>query len=78
MTLADTIPYMTSGDTKERLKAEYWQLKIRIEKLRGIMESWRITETYSMLLEQRIYMEHYLGSLERRAKRDGVNLEEPI
>lgn len=77
MKLEDTIPYMTSDDSNERLKAEYWQTKIRVEKLRDRMASWRVTETYSLLLEQRIYMEHYLEILERRAARDGVNLEEP-
>lgn len=32
--LNETIPFMTSNDYKERFIAEYWQLKIRYEKLR--------------------------------------------
>ena len=33
MELKDTIPQMNSEDYKERFKAEYNQLKIRLEKL---------------------------------------------
>lgn len=33
-TLSDTTELMQSDDYKERLKAEYWQLVIRLEKLR--------------------------------------------
>ena len=32
--LNETIPFMTSNDYKERFIAEYWQLRIRHEKLR--------------------------------------------
>ena len=32
--LNETIPFMTSSDYKERFIAEYWQLKIRYEKLK--------------------------------------------
>ena len=34
MELKDTISLMTSSDYKERFIAEYWQLKIRYEKLK--------------------------------------------
>jgi hypothetical protein len=33
MELKDTITMMTSGDEKERLKAEYWQAKIRYQEV---------------------------------------------
>lgn len=32
--LRETVEYMTSADYKERFKAEYWQTKIRYEKLK--------------------------------------------
>lgn len=32
--LAVTVPLMNSGDYQDRLRAEYWQTKIRYEKLR--------------------------------------------
>lgn len=35
MVLKDTIPQMTSEDYKERFKAEYYQTKIRYEKLKN-------------------------------------------
>lgn len=35
MTLFDTIDNMTSADYKDRFKAEYWQTKIRYEKLKA-------------------------------------------
>ena len=33
LTLADTIPYMNSSDYKDRFIGEYWQTKIRYDKL---------------------------------------------
>ena len=40
MELKDTIEMMTSNDYKERFKAEYYQAKIRYEKLKKF--SWMI------------------------------------
>ena len=37
MELKDTIEMMVSDDYKERLKAEYWQTKIRHDKLRSMI-----------------------------------------
>lgn len=34
--LRETVEYMTSADYKERFKAEYWQTKIRYEKLKAL------------------------------------------
>ena len=36
MELKSTIDYMTSKDYKERFLAEYWQTKIRYEKLKAL------------------------------------------
>ena len=40
MELKDTIGLMQSEDYKERFKAEYWQLRIRFEKLKAMLEKW--------------------------------------
>lgn len=37
MELKDTISMMTSGDYKERFRAEYFQLKIRYDKLKDMV-----------------------------------------
>ena len=82
MNLNDTVKMMNSADYKERFKAEYWQTKIRYEKLH------RMTVKYeagtldfepdcelSLLLEQKKYMGLYLNRLEVRAEIEGINLE---
>ena len=83
MELKDTITLMTSDDYKERFKAEYYQLKIRDEKLTTMLNKYNAGElnftpscSYEMLFEQLVYMEHYLGMLEKRAEIEGINLEE--
>ena len=40
MELKDTIEMMTSEDYKERLKAEYYQVRIRMDKLIDFLEKW--------------------------------------
>lgn len=40
MELKDTIELMQSEDYKERFKAEYYQVKIRLEKLEAMLEKW--------------------------------------
>ena len=40
MTLASTVPYMVSGDHKNRLKAEILQLAIRKHKLEYFLNHW--------------------------------------
>ena len=82
MNLNDTVKMMNSSDYKERLKAEYWQTKIRYEKLH------RMTVRYEagtldfepscelgLLLEQKKYMGLYLNRLEVRAAVEGIDLE---
>ena len=41
MELKDTIKMMESEDYKERFKAEYHQLEIRIKKLATLLEDWK-------------------------------------
>ena len=40
MNLKDTIEMMRSEDYKQRFKAEYYQLKIRTEKLKAMLDKW--------------------------------------
>lgn len=40
MELKDTIELMKSNDYKDRFKAEYYQLKIRKEKLLKMVDNW--------------------------------------
>lgn len=83
MTLKETIPLMTSNDYKERFKAEYFQLKIRDDKLSEMLNKYNEGTldftpncSYEMFFEQLVYMKHYLAMLERRAEIEGINLEE--
>lgn len=38
--LSDTVKLMTSADYKERFKAEYYQTKIRYDKLKTMCDKW--------------------------------------
>ena len=83
MELKDTIKMMTSADYKERFKAEYYQLKIRVEKLTAMLNKYKAGElnftpscSYETLFEQLICMKHYLSMLEKRAEIEGINLKE--
>ena len=83
--LAVTVPLMTSGDYKERMLAEYWQLKIRYEKLKKFntqieaaqimgQEGPKHTCPAYMLKEQQSIMKEYLHVLEVRAVMEGITL----
>lgn len=82
MELKETIDLMNSDNYKERLKAEYLQVKIRYEKLRkmlvkldaGTLDSTPKC-TKALLLEQKRYMGEYIRCLEVRAEVEGVELE---
>lgn len=82
MELKDTIELMTSDDYKERFKAEYLQLKIRIEGLRKMLIKWDAGKLDSttpcpraVYLTQKRYMEEYLNQLEVRAEIEEIELE---
>lgn len=83
MELKDTIPMMMSDDYKERFKAEYYQLKIRCEKLSAMLERYAQGElhfkpscSWYLLVNQRDYMVQYSEILEHRAEIEGINLGE--
>lgn len=78
MELKDTIDLMNSSDYKDRFKAEYWQVKIRLEKLRKMIAKWQsgtlgFTPSCSLelLKEQVEPMQNYLDTLEVRAEMEG-------
>lgn len=81
MTLEETKDLMCSPDYKERFKAEYYQLKIRYEKLNAMCEKWDKGELdFKPTCPRYIYrrqldkMAGYLSVLEERAKLEGVEL----
>ena len=81
MELQDTIELMHSKDFKERFKAEYYQTKIRYEKLHKMVvkyESGTLNFTPNCSLEllkrQAAAMGNYLYCLEMRALIEGIEL----
>ena len=81
MELKDTVELMNSNNFKERFKAEYYQLKIRIEGLRTILDKYKNgtlnftpNSSYEIFFTQLIYMELYLDKLEERAKLENIEL----
>lgn len=84
--LKETIYFMKSSDYKERFIAEYWQTKIRYEKLKDYCNSIEaamivdLTEPahdcpLHLLREQQSAMGKYLHILELRAKIEHIDLE---
>lgn len=72
-TLEETAEMMTSPDYKERFVAEYYQLKIRVDKLDKMLDDYmkgnlnfKPTCSYDLLHEQYVYMKGYLECLRRR------------
>lgn len=81
MNLKDTIEMMNSDDYKERFKAEYYQTKIRYDKLHKMTikyEAGTLDFTPScsleLLNEQKKHMGLYLHALEVRAQIEGIEL----
>ena len=79
--LKDTVAGMTSTDYKERFKAEYYQLKIRYDKLHSMCEKWDKDElefvpTCSRFIYARQLnaMAFYLKVLEERAVTEQIEL----
>ncbi len=81
MDLKDTINLMMSEDYKDRFRAEYWQTKIRYEKLHRFCDRYQAgTLAFTpdcpldMLLNQKKQMGMYLNTLEIRAEVEGIEL----
>jgi len=82
MLLEETTKLMCSDDYKERFLAEYYQNKIRYEKLKNMCEEWdngklKFTPTCPREIynAQLHFMNCYIGILETRAKLEGIELE---
>lgn len=81
MELKDTVCMMESDDYKERFKAEYWQLKIRLDKLKAMLAKWDdCTLPFNPACPRSTYtlqvraMEDYLAVLHARAVMEEVRL----
>lgn len=81
MELQDTIELMNSSDYKDRFKAEYWQAKIRYDKLDDITVKYEAnTLTFTpecsleLLKEQKKYLGNYIRTLKIRAEIEGIKL----
>lgn len=82
MELKDTIELMQSDDYKDRFKAEYYQVKIRLEKLRAMLEKWDKGElNFTPATPRFIYegqvkaMESYYYALSARAAMEHIVIE---
>ena len=83
MELKGTVQMMNSADYKERFRAEYFQTKIRYDKLDQMTvkyEAGTLTFTPScsleLLKEQKKHMGNYIRTLKIRAEIEDVNLEQ--
>ena len=81
MELKDTVPMMESADYKERFKAEYLQLEIRVNGLRNMLKKYKDGTltfkpscSYDLLNGQLKAMELYATYLDERADIEGINL----
>lgn len=81
MKIEETIVMMVSDDYKERFKAEYYQLKIRYEKLKKICDDWdngkldfKPTCPRPLYKDQLDAMKTYLNILRFRAELENIKL----
>ena len=81
MELKDTIELMNSEDFKDRMRAEYWQTKIRYDKLHAMVVKYEAGTldfqpncSLDILNRQSAHMGGYLKDLEIRAEIEGVIL----
>ncbi len=80
MELKDTIEFMTSEDFKDRFKAEYYQTKIRYDKLHKMLIKYDAGSlpfepaNINLLKDQAAAMGRYLYILETRAEIEKINI----
>ena len=82
MNLLETKEMMSSEDFKERFRAEYFQLKLRMEGLEKMLVSYKNgtlnfkpTCSYDLLKSQARVMRVYLEILEERAELENICLD---
>ena len=81
ITLEKTVDLMLSDDYRQRFIAEYWQVRIRYEKLKSIIDAWNSNKLdfeptcpkpiYDMQLKA---MYDYISVLETRAHLEEIEL----
>lgn len=81
MQLKDTIEMMTSEDFKERFKAEYYQLSLRLYSLTSMLIKWENNMldfepkcSKETLENQVIFMQGYIDILRLRAQIEEIDL----
>jgi len=81
MKLIDTVDMMNSDNYQDRFKAEYHQLRIRIEKLSLFLDKYFNNELdfkpdvdYDLLHEQLVHMVSYKTVLKERARIEKIDL----
>ena len=81
MELRDTIEMMCSEDYRERFRAEYWQTKVRYERLHRLIVQYEARKLPFELScpieyhrEQAVIMREYLHHLEVRAELENIEL----
>ncbi len=79
--LAETIELMQSEDFRGRFKAEYWQTKIRHDKLAEMIKKYEAGTlpfapkcSLELLKKQYVVMSEYLYLLEERARIEEIDL----
>lgn len=81
MELKDTVQQMLSEDYKDRFKAEYYQVKIRYDKLVDMLDRWdkgqlsfSPTCPRELFWRQVTVMEDYMDLLIERSIAEGIDL----
>ena len=81
MELKDIVELMNSEDFKERFKAEYYQLLLRLDDLKSMLIKWENNMldfepkcSKEILESQVIFMQGYLDILRLRAKIEEIKL----
>ena len=81
MQLKDTVEMMESADYKERFKAEFYQLLIRLDSLTSMLIKWENNAldfdpkwSKETLENQVIFMKGYVDILLLRSKIEGIKL----
>lgn len=82
MKLADTVEMMNNEDYKERFRAEYLQVVIRVNGLKNMLDKWDRGELdFTPTCPREIYniqmecMVNYMTALANRAAMENIDLE---
>lgn len=82
LTMERSAELMLSGDYRERMAAEWAQVKIRLRRLQEMLDAYRDgklgfepTCPITLLREQALVMQEYVDILEKRAELEGIRLE---